>query len=235
MNIRRFKEQFYIYELLPQLFTHSAIVTLDFNQVRPSLPEYQNVERFFAASLSQKRNPRLPENRQRFNNEFLRRSGSRYLIGQYLEDRMQMLQGSEIAEEGRTIHLGIDIFTENLEQVYAPCNAEIIAVGREESDHSFGHYVILKPDPSVTPCFILLGHLSKRLPKLGKVRKGQPIAILGDYVGGENGGWSRHLHVQLLANNSEDIGLPPGYSSREDLARNQVKYPDPSFLVFRNK
>ena len=80
---------------------------------------------------------------------------------------------------------------------------------------------------------MFLGHLSKNLPHLGKVDKGQLIARLGDYVGEENGGWSRHLHVQLLQDLPESASSIQGYSSKESLKENLIKYPDPSFLVFK--
>lgn len=82
-----------------------------------------------------------------------------------------------------------------------------------------------------TKNYIFLGHLSKDLPNMGSVNKGQKIAELGDYVNGENGGWSRHLHVQLLADLPQNNLLPPGYSSKENLVQNMIKYPDPSFLI----
>ena len=70
------------------------------------------------------------------------------------------------------------------------------------------------------------------LPKIGKVKKGQIIAKLGDYIDEENGVWSRHLHVQLLKNIPKNNSIPIGYSTKENLQKNIIKYPDPSFLVF---
>ena len=64
-------------------------------------------------------------------------------------------------------------------------------------------------------------------------KKGQKIANLGDYVDGENGGWSRHLHVQLLRDLPKDNIIPPGYSSKENLTQKMLEYPNPSFLVFK--
>jgi len=222
-----------IYELLPQLFTRSEVMILDFNQIPSDLDEYKNIKHFFEKSQRLKIDPKLAESRQRFNNEFLVKSGKRYLISRYAEDRSEMLRGSKIAEEGRTIHLGIDIFSKDLESVYSPCAGEIILNGNEEGSHSFGYYLILKLDLIVSNSFLFLGHLSKNLPHLGKVDKGQLIARLGDYVGEENGGWSRHLHVQLLQDLPESASSIQGYSSKESLKENLIKYPDPSFLVFK--
>lgn len=221
-----------IYELMPQLFSSSEIMILDFNQIPSDFPEYKNIKKFFEKSQKDDVDPKLPENRQKFNNEFLEKTGKRYLISKYVEDRIEMLKGSKIAEEGRTIHLGIDIFSKDLEAVYAPCDGEIVVAGREEGDHSFGNYIMLKLDPEISRNFLFLGHLSKNLPSLGKVNRGQVIARLGDYIDGENGGWSRHVHVQLLIELLQKGLVPIGYSSRVKLKENTDIYPDPSFLVF---
>jgi murein DD-endopeptidase MepM/ murein hydrolase activator NlpD len=222
-----------IYELLPQLFTESEIMILDFNQILSSTPEYKNIKAFFEKSRSLGIDPKLPENRQKFNNEFLQKTGKKYLISSYAEDRIEMLKGSRIAQERRTIHLGVDIFSKDLESVYAPSDGEIIVADREGGSHSFGNYLILKLDPKITKYFLFLGHLSKDLPHLGKVFGGQIIAKLGDYLDGENGGWSRHLHVQLLKDLPASNSFIPGYSSNEKLKQNMIEYPDPSFLVLR--
>ncbi len=224
-----------VFALMPELFSKSEIMILDFNQITSDIPEYKNIKLFFEKSRDIGKDPRLPENRQEFNNNFLDKTGMRYLISRYCEDRIEMLKGSKIAEEGRTIHLGIDIFSTNLEEVFAPCDSEIVATGFEQGGHSFGHFLILKPELKLTKNYIFLGHLSKNLPNKGLVTKGQKIAVLGDYVDGENGGWSRHLHVQLLAELPKGNAIPPGYSSKGNLSQNMLEHPNPSFLIFKNK
>ena len=219
--------------MLPELFAKSEIMILDFSQLSSDLPEYKNIQKYFSKCIENGINPKLPENRQKFNNEYLERTGNRYLISRYAEDRIEMLRGSQIEKEGRTIHMGIDIFSRDLEDVFAPSDGEIVAVGKEEGDHSFGHYLIFKPEDAFTKNYIFLGHLSANLPNLGKVRIGEIIATLGDFVDGENGGWSRHLHVQLLAKLPDIDSLPLGYSTKSGLSQNMLNYPDPSFLVFK--
>ena len=103
-----------ITELMPKLFSSYELMVLDFSKISENLPEYKNIKSFFEKSYLAKINPRLPENRQAFNDFFLDKSGKHYLISQYREDRIEMLRGSNIEKEGRTIHLGIDIFSKNL-------------------------------------------------------------------------------------------------------------------------
>ena len=221
-----------IYEILTGLFSSSEMMILDFNQIPKDLPEYKNIEIFFKKSILQNINPKLPQNRQKFNNNYLNKVNKRYLISRYAEDRIEMLKGSKIAQEGRTIHLGIDIFSKNLEEVFAPLDGEIIETGTEPENHSFGYYLIFKPNSEFLKNYIFFGHLSKKLPPLGKVNAKNQIATLGDFKDGENGGWSRHLHVQLLSDLPKKNVLLPGYSSKENLKENMIKYPDPSILVF---
>ena len=130
--------------------------------------------------------------------------------------------------------MGIDIFSKDLEDVFAPSDGEIVATGKEAGDHSFGHYLIFKPEDSLTENYLFLGHLSSDLPSNDTVKAGQKIAKLGDYINGENGGWSRHLHVQLLKTLPMNDLLPKGYSTKASLTQNKLEYPDPSFLIFND-
>lgn len=206
---------------------------LDFNQIPTETPDYKNIKLFFEESQKLGVDPKLPENRQKFNNTFLDKTNKRYLISRYAENRIEMLKGSKIAEEGRTYHLGIDIFSKNLESIYAPCDGEIVAYDKEEGNHSFGNFLVFKPNSTLTENYIFLGHLSSDKSQLGSVRRGDRIAKLGDYMNGENGGWSRHVHVQLLSILPENIFSIPGYSTKEKLNESHIKYPDPSFLIFK--
>lgn len=218
-----------ISELMLGLFSSSEIMILDLKKIPKDLQDYKNIKLFFDECKKYNIDPKLPENRQHFNNYFLEKSNKKYLIGGYLEERIEMLRGSKIAEEGRTLHLGIDIFCTNLENLYAPCDLEVVRTVQEKEDHSFGYYIILKPDPEITNNYIFIGHLSKVLPNLGKIKQGEIIGAVGDYVNNENGGWSRHLHIQLLKNLHENNVVPIGYSTKENLNENSEKFPDPSF------
>ncbi|HSW98865.1 MAG TPA: peptidoglycan DD-metalloendopeptidase family protein [Candidatus Saccharimonadales bacterium] len=213
-------------EPLAQLFTRSRLMILDFADIPQDAPDEENIQHFFEACAQRGQNPRLPGNRQQFNNRMLEATGARYLVSRYGEDRAAMLTGSQIAKEGRTLHMGIDIFSRGLEPVFAPCDGEIVRTGFEDEAHSYGHYLILKPAADIG-AYIFMGHLSKGLPALGAVRAGQRIATLGDYHGNENGGWSRHLHLQFICELPPEGQTPIGYSSRAAFAENSHKFPNP--------
>lgn len=216
-------------ELLPEMFARSRQLVLHPASIDSASNEDESIVAYFRAMESKGLNPRLPEYRQAFNNRTLDKSGSRYLVSAYGENRALTLKGSSIAQDGRTIHLGIDIFSKDLEPVLSPCNGSIVCVGREEEAHSFGNYIILKPDDESLP-LLFFGHLAFDLPKAGHVKTGQLIGTLGDYVDNENGGWSRHLHFQCLRDLPAEDDILVGYSSVEDFTALRERYPDPTKL-----
>ncbi len=206
---------------------NSEIVILDFNQISEELPDFKSIKKFFEECKKIGINPKSPENRQKFNNIFLEKIGKKYLIGRYGEDRIEMLRGTNIEKEGRTIHLGIDIFSKNQDSVYCPYEGEIIRTGFESGSSSFGHYIIIKHNITNQIIYTFYGHLSDKLPKLGKIIAGAVIAKLGD--ANENGGWSRHLHFQLMTQLLEKT--PIGYSTKKDFEENKKLYPDPCIIL----
>ncbi len=219
-------------EILPELRRRSEVLYLDFKDIPSHYPAYKNIQLFFERCQQEGLNPRLPEHRQRFNNEFLERTGGRYLIGRYLEDRIEMLRGSSIAEEGRTLHLGIDLFSRDLEPVFTPYNGIIARTGREPGPYGYGNYLIVDHQTKRNQWYSFFGHLSHQLPSPGRaVQRGEQIAVLGDFSNNENGGWSRHLHYQLLTELPPEGETPQGYCRKEDVEKCQERFPDPRMVL----
>ena len=217
-----------VQEPLSQLFSRSQLLTLDFDQIPAGTPDDENIALFFASYAARGKDPRSPKYRQAFNNHVLHKNNMRYLIGRYGEDRRAMLSGSSIAKEKRTIHLGIDCFCKKTETVYAPCDGRIEQIGREPGSHSFGNYIIFRP-AMIPNIFFLFGHLSGRLPtEKSAISEGQPIAQLGDYANDENGGWSVHLHIQVLTELPAANQPLIGYCTKKDFAVYRHRFPDPS-------
>lgn len=207
------------------MFASSKKLVLDFSKIDANTPMDENFETIFNEYIKKNKNPRLPKNRQQINEALINSSGFRYLIGQYGEDRTAMLSDTTAGKEGRVIHMAIDVFSKDLEQVYSPCDGEIVVSDYEEGFGEYGNYLIIRP--SNENFYIFLGHLSWDRPKTGKVSKGQKIARLGDYHENENGGWSRHLHIQILKNLPGKGITPDGYSTKDGWKRNSDAFPNP--------
>lgn len=212
-------------EPLTGLFAKSKIITLDFAKITRDTPQELNIQRYFERFDKLGGNPRLPENRQKFNDRALDFTACRYLVGGYGEDRIAMLSDTPAGKESRTVHLALDIFSKELEPVYAPCDGEIVVSSYEEGFGEYGNYLILRPTGA--DYYVFMGHLNADRTGLGPIKTGQKIAVLGDYANCENGGWSRHLHLQILKQLPQKGSTPPGYSTKNAFAANSKLYPNP--------
>ncbi len=215
-------------EVMPELFTRSELLIWDFSDINEH-DAHKNIQEYMTQQEAAGRNPRDAFHRQEFNERVLNGTAARYLIGRYGEDRSDILHGSHIAREGRTFHLAIDIFSKDQEPVFAPCDGAIVASGYEPGEHNYGNYLIFRPNTPGLPYFFF-GHLAHDRHGVGIVRAGQQIARLGSFEHLENGGWSIHLHLQLLVDLPPEGTTPIGYSSAVDLAANQRRFPNPQIL-----
>jgi murein DD-endopeptidase MepM/ murein hydrolase activator NlpD len=216
------------FEIFPGLRKKSKLMILDFKQINNNLPDYQNIEKFFIKSQKKRLNPRLAQYRQKFNDIFLRKSGASYLIGRFGEDRIEMLRHGDLAKEKFTIHLGIDIFCKNLELVYCPYDGEIVRMGNSPGPEGYGHYVFIKHQIKKQTWYSFYGHLGKAKVKLGPIMKGQVIGKLGDWP--ENGGWSRHLHFEVLKKLPQG-GPPDGYCQLSKFYIFKKNFLDPNLVL----
>jgi 4-aminobutyrate aminotransferase-like enzyme/Ser/Thr protein kinase RdoA (MazF antagonist) len=127
-------------------------------------------------------------------------------VGRYDEARLLYTSplfspGGALTGERRAVHLGIDLFTEAGAPVFAPIEGEAHAFAYNPAPLDYGHVIILKHRTSGGHTFYTLyGHLSAEslegLSVGSPVAKGEKIASLGSP--GENGGWTPHLHFQLI-------------------------------------
>ena len=102
--------------------------------------------------------------------------------------------------EYRTIHLGMDFWTEAGVPVHAPLDGKVFAIADNEGDKNYGPTVILEHALGGITCYSLYGHLSReclgRLAAGDALEKGDLIGFIGDFQ--ENGAWAPHLHFQLI-------------------------------------
>src|SRR5262249_12759395 len=135
-------------------------------------------------------------------------AGVKIGVGRYDEARLLytsplFASGANLIDEQRALHLGVDLFTEAGAPVFAPIDGEVHGFAAIAAPLDYGHVIILKHrTPDGHAFYTLSGHRSaKSLEGLsaGKpVAKGEMIASLGSP--GENGGWTPHLHFQIITN-----------------------------------
>lgn len=215
-------------EPMPEMFERSRLLDLDFSKIPSDIVPTEEITAFFEECRDNDINPILPENHQDFNKRMLAVTGARYLVSLYGEDRTTMLAGTHLIEQGRVIHLGMDIFSVDQEPVLAPAVGEIVRANYEEEDHGYGNYIIFKADHLDT--FIFMGHLATDHATPGRYESGEQIGRLGDYVNNENGGWSRHMHLQLATELPPEGQTPPGYSTPDGFNHSRLLYPNPLSL-----
>lgn len=148
--------------------------------------------------------------------EFTRRDAA-FAIGLYGEDR-DVYKGDQFrtpaSPEWRSQHLGIDIFIAAGSRLHAPLPGRVLSVVDNDAPYDYGPTVILehRAGPGGPAFWTLYGHLSRQT--LDILRPGQEVAA-GDLIGliGDhdvNGGWSPHLHFQIIADRLGQSGEFPG-------------------------
>ncbi len=137
----------------------------------------------------------------------IRRAGAEIGVGRYNEPRIvytsqNYRSANNAFNENRTIHLGIDLFREAGTPIYAPAKARVHSLSFSREPMDFGGLVILEHAMEDGERFYTLyGHLSEhsiqRLQPEQEIDRGEEFATLG--IPEENGGWTPHLHFQVIA------------------------------------
>ncbi len=144
------------------------------------------------------------------------RQGAGYAIGLYGEDR-EVYRGDQFrtpaSPEWRSQHLGVDIFIAADTPLYAPLAGRVLSMVDNDAPYDYGPTVILEHQAGDGPLFwTLYGHLSRAT--LTTIAAGQTVQA-GDLIGyiGDhhvNGGWSPHLHFQIMTDRLDMTGEFPG-------------------------
>ncbi|HTQ81165.1 MAG TPA: aminotransferase class III-fold pyridoxal phosphate-dependent enzyme, partial [Thermoanaerobaculia bacterium] len=165
----------------------------------------------------------------------MRQAGARYGIGRYKE-RRPINGGPQFAlpdGERRDVHLGVDLYTEPGEAIFAPLAGRVAAV-EDRGPGDYGPVVLLAHETgSGTPFWTLYGHLHREV--LGRLAIGDPVPR-GGLVGqvgdaSENGGWPPHLHLQLLTHSLDEGTGAYGVAPLAALDVWESVSPDPNLLL----
>ncbi len=147
--------------------------------------------------------PEMPAYSDRAFDDWFAGQGVTYGLGPYGEDRA-VYRTAQFADAAspmrRTVHLGVDVFAQTGTAVHAPLPGVVEHVTYNADPLDYGHTLILRHAAGGVPFRTLYGHLGASLPDLCRVGEtvaaGQLVAHLGDWH--ENGGWSAHLHFQVM-------------------------------------
>jgi 4-aminobutyrate aminotransferase-like enzyme len=160
-------------------------------------------------------------------------------IGRYDEPRSVYLSPlfgdqSNPTAERRTIHLGIDLFVDPGTPVSSPYEGTVVGFANNTAALDYGPVVILRhtPEPDVE-FFTLYGHLSTHslAPlKIGqRIEKGKAFAEVGRPH--ENGGWTPHLHFQIILDLLDRETDFPGVAYASERTLWTALSPDPNSIL----
>lgn len=127
-------------------------------------------------------------------------------IGQYDEARYLYTSpafavSDKPTDETRTVHLGIDLFAQAGTPVRAPLDGKVVVFADNAAHQDYGPVIVLEHEiDKATKFYTLYGHLSRaslKGLKVGlKIKQGKKFAELGSAE--VNGGWTPHLHFQIM-------------------------------------
>ena len=169
----------------------------------------------------------------------MRQSNVQLAIGRYDEPRL-IYTAPEFAGAGgplaeyRTIHIGLDLFAQVGTPVLAPLDGVVHAFADNRQPLDYGPVIVLRHETDDgTEFFTLYGHLSRKSMdglEVGLViTAGDRIATLGPAA--VNGGWTPHLHFQIITD-ILDLGTDfPGVARPSQRAVWRALCPDPNLIA----
>ena len=169
----------------------------------------------------------------------MKRDGASFGVGRY--DEARLLYTSPLfgasrnpCDERRTVHLGIDLFVEPGTPLCAPLDGVVHTVANNTAPLDYGPLVILRHETSDGEgLFTLYGHLTKDTLgalKVGqRVARGEKFARIG--AASENGGWTPHVHFQIILDLLELGADFPGVACASQRSLWTSLSPDPNVLL----
>lgn len=162
--------------------------------------------------------------------ELLRQIG--WAVGGYDEQRSPEMYNSRIYSNGRTIHMGIDVWGPEGTPVYAFADGCIFGAVDNDNPRDYGPTIITQHEIEGVPVWALHGHLSRESlypHDVGDaVDAGEVIGRFGREK--ENGGWVPHLHFQLALEEPPVVDMPGVVHPRDREMARRI-YPDPRLVL----
>ena len=163
-----------------------------------------------------------PNDLEIFIENHLRNNNAKVTYGGYNELRNlykgNILFNDSLADE-RNIHIGMDLWIKAGTSVLAALDGTVYGFDNNSGPGNYGPTIILKHHLENHIFYTLYGHLS--MESLTKIeigsffKQGQQIATLGNPT--VNGGYSPHLHFQIIKNIESIISDYPGVCNKKRL------------------
>ncbi|HEV2491166.1 MAG TPA: aminotransferase class III-fold pyridoxal phosphate-dependent enzyme [Candidatus Acidoferrales bacterium] len=160
-------------------------------------------------------------------------------VGRYDEARLLYTSplfgaGENPTDERRTIHLGIDLFAQPGASLHAPLEGVVHVLANNTAALDYGPLVILRHSTGDgLEFFTLYGHLAKQTLehlKVGqRIAQGESFAWVGKPD--ENGGWTPHVHFQIILDLLERDKDFPGVAPASERAVWTSLSLDPNLLL----
>lgn len=162
---------------------------------------------------------------------FLKKHKKKAAIGGYLENRRIYQRSPHF--EGRSIHLGVDIWAEAGTPVFAPFDAVVHSFQNNTAWGDYGPTIILEHQIDEIHFYTLYGHLSlsslEGLYEGKNIEKGSQFAEFGDFP--INGDWSPHLHFQIITDLLGKKGDFYGVCTPEEQEKFAKICPNPNLIL----
>ena len=169
-------------------------------------------------------------------NNHIKKHNAQVAYGGYLEVRNIYKRSHHFnsqAQDERSIHLGIDLWSEAETPIYSPLEGIVHSFKNNTNFGDYGPTIILRHTISGVEFYTLYGHLSLSSINNLKIKKifkqGDEIATLGD--ASVNGDYPPHLHFQIIKDIQDFKGDYPGVCSKKDLEFYKANCPDPDLLL----
>ena len=157
-------------------------------------------------------------------------------VGRYNEARLVYAADAFKGTSGewRTIHIGLDLFVRAGTPIFSPLDGVVHSFQDNDLPLDYGPTIILKHEPQDGPTFYTLyGHLSREslidLEVGMLVAKGQELCRVGEIA--VNGGWSPHLHFQIIGDMLGESGNFPGVAAAGQREIWLSLCPDPNLIL----
>ena len=167
-------------------------------------------------------------------NSKIENKNAKFAIGKYGENRVIYNDSSVFkGSERRSVHLGIDFWTEAEIEVFAPLNSKVHSFNNNNNSGDYGPTIILMHQNESQFLYTLYGHLSlssiKDLEVGKKFSQGEKIGEIGNID--ENGNWPPHLHFQLITNMLNYKGDYPGVCKPSEKEKFFELSPNPNTVL----